>query len=271
MDKKQPVGLFDSGIGGFTVLKELQKRLPLENAVYLGDSKRMPYGERENEEIIDFANSGIRFLEEKGVKAILLACNTGSSLIDRLESQVPLFSIVEAGCEATLAVKKEGAVGLIATTATVKNGAYERILAEHTDRVHYVTQGTRTLAKIINNHLYERTLLKRNIKDAIDPILDKQNVDALLLGCTHFPIVRETIEQMYPELRIINPAEKQIARLETYLKHQGLLNTDGGNTEIYTTRNVKDEKIITQIIDHIGLDYSVLVQTELDVDREEEV
>ncbi|MDO4287896.1 MAG: glutamate racemase [Eubacterium sp.] len=266
MEKEQPVGLFDSGIGGFTVLKELQRGLPSENAVYLGDSKRMPYGERENAEIIAFANSGIRFLEGKGVKAILLACNTVSSLIDQLESRVPLFSIVEAGCEATLAARNRGAVGLIATTATVKNGAYERLLARRSDRVHYITQGTRTLAKIINNHPYERALLRKNIREAIDPILEKQDVDALLLGCTHFPIVRESIEQMYPELTIINPAERQIASLRAYLAERDLLNDAGGTTEIYTTRNVADEKIITQIIDHIGLKYDVLAQTELDVD-----
>ena len=266
MDKEQPVGLFDSGIGGFTVLKELQRRLPGENAVYLGDSKRMPYGERENDEIIAFANSGIRFLEGKGVKAILLACNTVSSLIDRLEARVPLFSIVEAGCEATLAMQDAGEVGLIATTATVKNGAYERILAKKTHSLRYITQGTKTLAKIINNHPYERTLLRKNIREAIDPILDKKDVEALLLGCTHFPIVRETIEQMYPALKIINPAEKQIDRLRTYLDVRGLLNPAGGRTEIYTTRNVADEKIITQVIDHIGLRYDALAQTELDVD-----
>ena len=94
MGNSSPIGLIDSGIGGFTVLRELQRQLPRENIVYLGDAKRMPYGERENEEIIAFGNSDIRFLENMGVKAILLACNTISSLIESLDANVPLFSIV---------------------------------------------------------------------------------------------------------------------------------------------------------------------------------
>ena len=102
MGNSSPIGLIDSGIGGFTVLRELQRQLPRENIVYLGDAKRMPYGERENEEIIAFGNSDIRFLENMGVKAILLACNTISSLIESLDANVPLFSIVEAGCLATI-------------------------------------------------------------------------------------------------------------------------------------------------------------------------
>ncbi|MEF9919016.1 MAG: aspartate/glutamate racemase family protein, partial [Eubacterium sp.] len=120
MENRNPIGLIDSGIGGFTVLQELQKQLPLENSVYLGDSKRMPYGELENDMIIQFANSDIRLLEAQGVKAILLACNTVSSLMDRLTSNVPLFSIIEAGCLATIEQRSSGEVGLIATTATVK-------------------------------------------------------------------------------------------------------------------------------------------------------
>ncbi|MEG2643512.1 MAG: glutamate racemase, partial [Eubacterium sp.] len=102
MTNQSPIGLIDSGIGGFTVLRELQQRLPGENLIYLGDSLRMPYGELDNAAIIEYANSDIRFLEERGVKAILLACNTISSLMEQLTANVPLFSIVEAGCLATM-------------------------------------------------------------------------------------------------------------------------------------------------------------------------
>lgn len=171
MGNSSPIGLIDSGIGGFTVLRELQRQLPRENIVYLGDAKRMPYGERENEEIIAFGNSDIRFLENMGVKAILLACNTISSLIESLNANVPLFSIVEAGCLATIERQKEGAVGLIATTATVKNGTYEHILSSHTQALRYITQGTRTLANVINNHPGELALLRRISKRPSIPFL----------------------------------------------------------------------------------------------------
>src|SRR5665647_653386 len=144
MEKNGPIGLIDSGIGGFTVLKELQMRLPNENYLYFGDSKRMPYGERENEELIYLGNAIIKNLEACGVKAIVLACNTLSSLISELTSRVPLFSVIEAGVQETLACKDRGMVGLIATIATVKNRGYERELLLWTKDVEYVAQGTHT-------------------------------------------------------------------------------------------------------------------------------
>ncbi len=102
MGNNGPIGVIDSGIGGFTVLKALQERLPNENYIYFGDSKRMPYGERENDELILLANSIIRDLENRGVKVVVLACNTLSSLITELTSRVPLFSVIEAGVQETL-------------------------------------------------------------------------------------------------------------------------------------------------------------------------
>lgn len=255
MENNKPIGLIDSGIGGFTVLRAMQKQLPRENIIYLGDSLRMPYGEREKEEIIAFGNNDIRFLEEKGVKAILLACNTLSSFMGQLKATVPLFSIVEAGCMATVEQQKEGIVGLIATMATIKKGAYDRILATYSKEVQYISQGTRSLAKVINNHQGELSLLRENIQEAIDPILEKAQISSLLLGCTHFPIVRSTIEEMYPKLCIIDPADKQIALLKEYLKK-----TDGynqahfdGKTTICVTGTQMDYEIFENMIDQLAL------------------
>lgn len=269
MGNTSPIGLIDSGIGGFTVLRELQRQLPRENIVYLGDAKRMPYGERENEEIIAFGNSDIRFLENRGVKAILLACNTISSLVDRLDAKVPLFSIVEAGCLATIDRQKKGAVGLIATTATVKNGTYEHILSEHSQALRYITQGTRTLAKVINNHPGELVLLRKNIREAIDPIFERERVNALLLGCTHFPIVRKTIEEMYPNLSIIDPADKQIALLREYLAQNDAFNETpfDGTTRICATGSSRDYTIFENMIDQLALGCNELTLEKLDIDQ----
>ncbi|MBS6339430.1 MAG: glutamate racemase [Eubacterium limosum] len=269
MGNSSPIGLIDSGIGGFTVLRELQRQLPRENIVYLGDAKRMPYGERENEEIIAFCNSDIRFLENRGVKAILLACNTLSSLIGSLTAKVPLFSIVEAGCLATIDRQKEGSVGLIATTATVKNGTYEHILSRHTQAIRYITQGTRTLANVINNHPGELVLLRRNIKEAIDPIFERERVNALLLGCTHFPIVRKTIEEMYPCLSIIDPADKQITLLKAYLEKNNAFNESqyDGVTHICATGGDRDYTIFENMIEQLALGCNELTLEQLDIDE----
>ena len=204
-----------------------------------------------------------------GVKAILLACNTISSLIESLDANVPLFSIVEAGCLATIERQKEGAVGLIATTATVKNGTYEHILSSHTQALRYITQGTRTLANVINNHPGELALLRQNIKEAIDPIFERERVSALLLGCTHFPIVRKTIEEMYPCLSIIDPADKQITLLKEYLEKNNAFNESkyAGVTRICATGGEKDYRIFENMIEQLALGCSELTLEQLDIDE----
>jgi glutamate racemase len=269
MANNSPIGLIDSGIGGFTVLKELQHRLPGENIIYLGDSLRMPYGERHNAEIIQYANSDIRFLEAKGVKAILLACNTVSSLIDHLTAHVPLFSIVEAGCLATLDIRQEGEVGLIATRATVNNGAYPRILRTLTDKVTYVQQGTKTLASVINDYPEEMELLRTHIHLAINPLIEERGIDVLLLGCTHFPIVRETIEELYPQFTLINPAIKQIGILTARLTKDDAFreHTQGGRTAIYTTGTAADYRIFCDMVDYLDIRCHKLERAKLDIDQ----
>jgi glutamate racemase len=242
MEKSGSIGVIDSGIGGFTVLKELQLQMPGENYIYFGDSLRMPYGERENNELIVLGNAIIHTLEAQGVKIIVLACNTLSSLITELTAGVPLFSVIEAGVKATIIQRQEGSVGLIATTATVKNRGYQKELLRWTDDVHYVAQGTQTLAKVINDNETDLEILKRNIVEAVEPILktgrERQvEISELLLGCTHFPIVASTIHELYPRLKQINPARGLVKDIRRYLEENDLLRTDlqQSTTRIQTT------------------------------------
>lgn len=262
----RPIGLLDSGVGGFTVLKEIRALLPNENIVYLGDSQHMPYGERSNEEIISLVNADIRFLEQRDVKLIIIACNTASSLIDSLRSNVKLFSIVEAGCLAVLDVQKAGPIGLIATRAAVKNRAYEREMKHFSDDLRFISYGTPTLAAVINNHLDELALLRKNIRLAIDPILHECRINNLILGCTHFPIVKKTIKQMYPELYLINPAEKQAELTSAYLTEHNLAGKAGETTaDIYITGSEEDMAISNRLLDELDIDYTALCNCELEL------
>jgi len=269
MEKSGPIGLIDSGIGGFTVLKELQMRLPNENYLYFGDSKRMPYGERENEELICLGNAIIKKLEAQGVKAIVLACNTLSSLISELTSRVPLFSVIEAGVQETLACKDRGMVGLIATIATVKNRGYERELLLWTKDVEYVAQGTHTLGKVINDDKKNLKILKNNIREAVEPILLKgakkgMIIEDLLLGCTHFPIVAGTIKKMYPELNLINPADGLVRLMEKHLQKNDYFNNEDAQctTQILTTG---DFEIFENMINELELNCASLKMTEFEI------
>jgi len=269
MDRNGPIGVIDSGIGGFTVLKELQDRLPSENYLYFGDSMRMPYGDRENDEIIYLANAIISDLENRGVKAVVLACNTISSLISELTSRVPLFSVIEAGVQETLNWRKRGFVGLIATNATVNNRGHEREMALWTNEVKYIAQGTSTLGKVINEANGNLKILKNNIREAVEPILlegIKRDViiEELLLGCTHFPIVAGTIRQMYPELMLINPANGLVRQLNKHLEEFDYFNTgessEMGITNILTTA---DYDIFERMISELELNCDSLAMTEL--------
>jgi len=267
MDNNGPIGVIDSGIGGFTVLKALQDRLPNENYLYFGDSMRMPYGERENDELIMLANTIISDLENRGVKAVVLACNTLSSLIVELSARVPLFSVIEAGVQETLNWRDRGLVGLIATTATVKNRGYEKELELWTRDVEYIAQGTHTLAKVINDGQGDLKILKNNIREAVEPILLKGIkrgivIEELLLGCTHFPIVAVTIRQMYPELELINPANGLVRQLNKHLTEFNYFNNqdDMGRTQILTTA---DYDIFERMIKELEIDCETLEMTEL--------
>ncbi len=250
------IGLIDSGIGGFSVLKRLQEHFPALNFIYYGDSKNMPYGEKERDEIIALVNKDIRFVENKGVDLIVLACNTASSLIDELNSTVPLLSIIEAGCRAVLRTDPDGPVGLIATRATVGSRAYEKRIKEYSDDIEFISYGTPTLAKTINNQLEEIELLKTNIHQAIAPILKQYPVKNLLLGCTHYPIVSAQIRRLYPEINLIDPALEMIEILDKTLGQ-----TPSGNdgfTDIYINGNKSQLEQSRYLLGELNIDYRTL-------------
>ena len=243
MDRNRPIGILDSGVGGLTVFRQTERLLPTESVVYIGDTKRMPYGNRTPEEIIRYANRMIAFLEEEGVKAVLLACNTISSYIDRLESNVPLFSIVKAGSE--FAVNKSRAdeselVGLIATKATVDAGSYDRTIHSMNPKIEIVANDSTRLPKVIDSQIENRPLLDSLIKDCIQPIMDENpKVRNLILGCSHFPIIEKEINEIYPELTLLDPAEQMVYNLRDYLAENRLICSQrDGRKSLYTTADI---------------------------------
>jgi glutamate racemase len=234
----KPIGVIDSGVGGLTAVKQIQKILPNENVIYFGDSLRMPYGNRTYEEVVEYANKIIEFLEEKDVKAIVLACNTISSQIESLKANVPLFSIVEYGCmQAAELHEKE--IGLIATVATVKSGVYDYTIKRMTPDIKLISNDSSRLPKVINSQMENVLLLYELIKECIDPIASK-NVKTLILGCSHFPIIENEIKTMYPSLKLIDPAERQVKELKRYLVRNDMENKkeNGKYTHLYTTADM---------------------------------
>ncbi|WP_290773381.1 glutamate racemase [Anaerofustis sp.] len=243
MNKNLPIGILDSGVGGLTVLKQTEKLLPKENIIYIGDTKRMPYGNKSTDEIIYFANKMIAFLESQNVKAILLACNTISSHIEKLTSNVPLFSIVEAGSEYALQKCKEDndkLIGLIATKATVESGSYNKEINKSNTDIKIISNDSTRLPKVIDSQIENKPLLNTLIKECIEPILNKnKNVSKLILGCSHFPIIENEIKNIYKNLTLLDPAEQMVKNVKNYLKEKNLLKyTKQSHKSLYTTADI---------------------------------
>ncbi len=237
MNRQLPIGILDSGVGGLTAVVQMTKQLPNESVIYFGDSKRMPYGNRKQAEIVDLANRMIAYLEAIGVKAILLACNTISSQFAFLNSNVPLFSIVDAGSRAVCDAQENGSVGVIATCATVNSGIYEQTIHAYNPNIRVVSNSSASLPKIIDCQLEHKELLEEPIHECVDPIVAKDaSIQYLLLGCSHFPIIKREIGELYPDLTFIDPAKAQVNLLKEYLAaHDLATDNDTRRIDLYTT------------------------------------
>lgn len=220
-----PIGVIDSGVGGLTVVRQLQRLLPGEDILYYGDSANCPYGNRSEDEIFSLTLRMLRHLERCGVKCAAIACNTISTIVDRLrpECPFPLISIVEAGADYVVR-QKLSRVGLAATEFTVSTGAYEsRIHAGNPD-CFVSAKGSPDLAALIDRGDLNRAVINEKVTALVDVILSRGGIKDLILGCTHFPIIEENFRACFPELRLIDPAEQQAAAVKNLLVYRALTN-----------------------------------------------
>src|SRR4051794_38925942 len=198
-EREQPIGVFDSGVGGLTVLHECLVSLPHEDFVYLGDTARFPYGERSRDELERFARELAGRLLEEETKLLVVACNSATSaalpsLRDELAGRVPLLGVVTPESRLAASVTRNGRVGLLATEATVASGAYERALAEAAPGASLVPVACPELAPLIQ----EGGEWDERVVDAVESYcapLRAAEVDAVILGCTHYPLVRPIIQR----------------------------------------------------------------------------
>lgn len=242
MDNR-PIGIFDSGVGGITVLKEIQKQLPNEQLIYLGDTKNFPYGSRSKEEIIDFATQNVEYLINKNVKMIVIACGTATSqAIEELHSRfkLPIMGIIEPTVEY---VKKQNykEIGIIATEGTIRNGAWERQLKENIPNIEVINRACPMLATIAEEGRATGEEGRKAIKEYMKPFKDKK-IDKIILGCTHFPIYEQVIrDELKYDVELINTGKTVAKELKKYLLENNLQsNLENGLIKINLTQ--KEEK-----------------------------
>lgn len=246
-DKNSPIGVLDSGIGGFSVARQVQKLLPGEDLLYFGDGAHIPYGNHSEGTIIAMARYMFEFMESQGVKALLVACNTISCVIDQCKDGVscPTFNAVQAGADAVSGMDVEK-VGVISTVFTHNARCYpQRILAQSPKKLVVLSCGCPDLARLVEHNLGDpagMAQVEENLRKELDHMVLEDQIQCCVLGCTHYPLVEDSIRKLYPGLPLIDPAEEMARALKDYLDREGLRCPGGrpGKLNIWTTGDVEE-------------------------------
>ena len=239
-----PIGVFDSGLGGLTVARAVRELLPDERLVYLGDTARVPYGTRSAATVIRYARTCGRHLQAQGIKALVVACNTVSAValpMLRVELDIPVLGVVEPGADAAVAATRSGRIGVIATRGTIRSGAYVRAVAARSSRVEVFGEPAPLLVPLAEEGWLDGPVVEEVVQSYLEP-LARQSVDALVLGCTHYPLLRPAIERvaerLSPGLRVADGAEAAARALHELLRERGLLRGEqatGGELTLQVT------------------------------------
>jgi glutamate racemase len=206
-----PIGIFDSGVGGLTVVKELIKLMPKENLVYFGDTARVPYGTRSVKLIRQYALENTAFLEQFNIKLLIIACNTVSAVaVDLLKSAliIPVTGVIEPVVSAALKISKIKRIGVIGTTATINSQAYYNQLKNQEPEVEVYSQPCPLLVSLVEEGWVDEEITRMTIRKYLKPLLD-MGVDTIILGCTHFPVIKQLIQdEAGPSISLIDSGQE---------------------------------------------------------------
>ncbi len=242
-----PIAVIDSGVGGISVLRELLKIMPRENYIYFGDSKNAPYGSKEKSDVLEITRNNLKMLQEKGIKALVVACNTATSAAVRiLREENPDLVIVgiEPAIKPPAVTLDHPRVLVMATPLTLKEEKFKRLVERYSDKAEIIPLPCHRLAELVEGGNTDSPELDDYIASLLEPYRD-QDIDALVLGCTHYPHVRETIERhISPEVKIFDGGEGTARETRRRLESASLLCPEAqvGVIEIYNSSN--DEKMI---------------------------
>lgn len=221
--KMAPIGVFDSGVGGLTVAREISRQLPYENIVYFGDTARVPYGSKSQNTIIRFSEQIIRFLRTKQVKAIVIACNTASALaLDAVKDEfdLPIIGVVIPGARAAVEATTNGKVGVVGTEATVQSGMYAKVIQGMNPKIEVIEKACPLFVPLVEEGFKEHIVTREIIEYYLESMRNT-DIDAMILGCTHYPLLRSKIrEYMGDKIQIVNPAYETAMDLKRLLEEK---------------------------------------------------
>lgn len=237
MEQRRPIGVFDSGVGGFSVVRELQRQLPGEDLIYFGDSAHVPYGSKRERQLLGYVERILAFMGGRNVKAVVVACNTTSSLIERYRGWVPfpVFGIIETSC-AAIAALDAGALGVIGTPFTARLNLYGALIARLNPRLRVIAAGCPNLARLIEEGRGDDPLADAELRQAVAAISARAEISHLVLGCTHYPLIAGRVARLFPRLTLIDPAREQVAAVRRSLGGSApLVRGESGALELNTS------------------------------------
>jgi glutamate racemase len=225
-NSQAPIGIFDSGVGGLTVAKRIFRLLPKEDVIYFGDTARYPYGPRSKEIIRKFSRQNINFLLSQKVKFIVVACNTASALaLDDLEKdhQIPMIGVIKPGASASVKATRNGRIGVIGTLGTISSDAYRKAIHKIDSKMKVYSVPCPLLVSLAEEGYINKEATYLITREYLEPLI-KKKVDALVLGCTHYPLLKKVISKiMGREVKLIDSAEETAMEVKKVLTQKGLV------------------------------------------------
>jgi glutamate racemase len=239
--RNQPIGVFDSGVGGLTVVSAIQRLLPHEDIVYLGDTARVPYGNKSPETIIRYAQQDVQFLQSQNVKAVVIACNTATAQalsVVRERYPFPVLGVIEPGVQAALSATTSGRIGIIGTVGTIQSGAYQKALLAKRPELQITARATPLLVSLVEEDWLNHAATHLILAEYLAP-LQSARIDTLVLACTHYPLLKGIIGTILHEgVRLVDSAENMALNLRERLQQDNLLREEeahNGRVRIHVT------------------------------------
>lgn len=240
--ERNPIGIFDSGVGGLTVLKEVRKKLPREHIIYLGDTARVPYGIRSAQTVLKYSLANTDFLLRQNIKLLVIACNTASAVATsalREKYSIPVVDVVGPGARKAVAVTQNNRIGIIGTEGTIQSGAYEKAIKRYNQNIEIFTQSCPLFVPLAEEGWCAKddTIVLLTAKRYL-ATLKASTIDTLVLGCTHYPLLKAAIQETVGDrIKLIDSAEETACEVLRMLSENNILTTDehAGENTFYLT------------------------------------
>lgn len=256
MDNR-PIGFFDSGLGGLTCITQFKRVLPQEKIIYFGDTARTPYGSKAVSTIKNFSMQIAEFLVKNDVKMIVIACNTVSSTcVEDLQQRfpdIPILGIIEpTAMKIAQTCDESNHIGIIGTKVTIKSGAYKNLIMKYNNALNIHEEACPVFVPLIEEGIIRNDIMDLTIRYYMDDFIYSNNLDTIVLGCTHYPLIRENIERLYPELKIVNPSEEIVYKIVSTLGERDMFagETSSENTFYASDLSVNFVNMIDKIFEN---------------------